>query len=78
MKAVVNLIAVSDEIARALATADTIVAPTPINPFLIAAKAQENSLLVVTATGRSSEDLVVELSALHESLGIPCLGNSSA
>jgi transcription-repair coupling factor (superfamily II helicase) len=66
MKAVVNLIAVSDEIARALATADTIVAPTPINPFLIAAKAQENSLLVVTATGRSSEDLVVELSALHE------------
>ena len=66
MKALIDLIAGSDEIARALTTADTIVAPPPINAFLIAAQARERSILVVTATGRASEDLVAELSALHE------------
>ena len=66
MKALIDLIAGSDEIARALTTADTIVAPPSINAFLIAAQARERSILVVTATGRASEDLVVELAALHE------------
>jgi len=66
MKALIDLIVGSDEIARALTTADTIVAPPPINAFLIAAQARERSILVVTATGRASEDLVAELSALHE------------
>ncbi|MFM1844194.1 MAG: hypothetical protein RLZ78_274, partial [Actinomycetota bacterium] len=48
--------------------ASHIVAPQPLYPFLLAAKAQANPLLVVTSSSRSAEDLVSELRELHDNV----------
>ncbi|MEY3181291.1 MAG: hypothetical protein RL583_451, partial [Actinomycetota bacterium] len=48
--------------------ASHIVAPSPIYPFLLAARAADHPLLVVTSSSRSSEDLVNELSELHSNV----------
>ena len=42
-----------------------IVAPSAMYPFLIAARAAENPLLIITSSSRSAEDLVNELRELH-------------
>ncbi|GDX21965.1 transcription-repair-coupling factor [Actinomycetes bacterium] len=48
--------------------ASHIVAPLPLYPFLLAARAADHPLLVVTSSSRSSEDLVNELSELHSNV----------
>ena len=48
--------------------ASHIVAPSPIYPFLLAARAANHPLLVVTSSSRSSEDLVNELRELHNNV----------
>ena len=42
-----------------------IVAPSAMYPFLVAARAAENPLLIITSSSRSAEDLVNELRELH-------------
>lgn len=46
----------------------TIVAPGALNPFLIALRAQDRPLIVVTASSRGAEDLATELRTLHENV----------
>jgi transcription-repair coupling factor (superfamily II helicase) len=48
--------------------ASHIVAPLPLYPFLLAARAADHPLLVVTSSSRGSEDLVNELSELHSNV----------
>ena len=48
--------------------ASHIVAPSSIYPFLLAARAADHPLLVVTSSSRSSEDLVNELRELHNNV----------
>jgi transcription-repair coupling factor (superfamily II helicase) len=48
--------------------ASHIVAPSPLFPFLLAARAAEHPLFVVTSSSRSSEDLVNELRELHNNV----------
>ena len=48
--------------------ASHIVAPSPLYPFLLAARATDHPLLVVTSSSRSSEDLVNELCELHNNV----------
>jgi len=48
--------------------ASHIVAPSPTYPFLLAARAADHPLLVVTSSSRSSEDLVNELRELHNNV----------
>ena len=42
-----------------------IIAPPPAYPFLLAARAKERPLLVVTSSSRGAEDLAHELRELH-------------
>lgn len=48
--------------------ASHIVAPSAMNPFLLAARAQLNPLIVVTSSSRTAEDLVSELRELHDNV----------
>ncbi len=48
--------------------ASHIVAPSPLYPFLLAARATDHPLLVITSSSRSSEDLVNELRELHDNV----------
>lgn len=48
--------------------ASHIVAPSSIYPFLLAARAADHPLLVITSSSRSSEDLVNELRELHNNV----------
>ena len=45
-----------------------IVAPSSMYPFLLAAAAVENPLLIITSSSRSAEDLVNELRELHSNV----------
>ncbi|MTH92083.1 MAG: DEAD/DEAH box helicase, partial [Actinobacteria bacterium] len=49
-------------------SATHIVAPAPLYPFLIAARADATPILVITSSSRSAEDLVSELSELHSNV----------
>ena len=53
------------EISRALADSGTVIAAQPSYPFLLAAKAEEVPLLVVTSSSRGAEDLAEDLRNLH-------------
>ena len=48
--------------------ASHIVAPSPLYPFLIAARADISPVLVITSSSRSAEDLVNELRELHSNV----------
>ncbi len=48
--------------------ASHIVAPSAMYPFLLAAKADESPILVITSSSRSAEDLVSELRELHSNV----------
>ena len=50
------------------ADASHIVAPSAMYPFLLAARAHERPLLVITSSSRSAEDLVNELGELHSNV----------
>ncbi|MSY55318.1 MAG: hypothetical protein F2638_07005, partial [Actinobacteria bacterium] len=58
----------SVDIVSSLSEARTIVAPSSINPFLLALRAKDHPLIVVTASSRAAEDLATELRTLHESV----------
>ena len=45
-----------------------IVAPSALYPFLLAARANDAPLLVITSSSRSAEDLVNELRELHSNV----------
>ena len=50
------------------AHASHIVAPAPMYPFLLAARAEKSPILVITSSSRSAEDLVNELRELHSNV----------
>ena len=50
------------------AHASHIVAPSAMYPFLLAAKADDSPILVITSSSRSAEDLVSELRELHSNV----------
>ena len=56
------------EIAQSLGGTGTLVAPAAIYPFLIALRAQDRPLIVVTSSSRGAEDLASELRTLHENV----------
>jgi transcription-repair coupling factor (superfamily II helicase) len=45
-----------------------VVAPSSMNPFLLAARAANSPILVITSSSRSAEDLVSELRELHSNV----------
>jgi transcription-repair coupling factor (superfamily II helicase) len=49
-------------------TAQRVVGPSSTFPFLLAARAKNHPLLVVTSSSRSSEDIVNELRELHDNV----------
>ncbi len=67
MRGLLATLSQSPEIVESL-DSSTVVAPSSIYPFLLALKAQERPLIVVTASSRGAEDLAVELRALHSSV----------
>ena len=58
----------SADISQALSQFQCVVAPASINPFLLALKAKERPLIVVTASSRAAEDLAAELRTLHDNV----------
>ncbi|MEI6845258.1 MAG: transcription-repair coupling factor [Actinomycetes bacterium] len=58
----------SADISQALSQSQSVVAPASINPFLLALKAKERPLIVVTASSRAAEDLAAELRTLHDNV----------
>ena len=66
MRGVLSLLHSDSEISAALSSRDAkIIAPSPSYPFLIALKAAQNPLLVITSSSRTAEDLVETLRDLH-------------
>ena len=65
MRGVLLALESDSEISRALTDDGTVVAAQPSYPFLLAAKAQEKALLVVTSSSRGAEDLAEDLRNLH-------------
>ena len=59
------MISQATDLADSISASATLVAPSAIYPFLIALRAQERPLIVVTASSRAAEDLASELRALH-------------
>lgn len=56
------------EISAGFSDSRTLVAPPSIYPFLLALRAKERPLIVVTASSRGAEDLAAELRTLHENV----------
>ncbi len=50
---------------RSAMAASSLVSPAPTYPFIIALRAQEKPILVITSSSRSAEDLATELRDLH-------------
>ena len=66
MRGLLSTISHSDLLAEGISTSRTLVAPSTFYPFAIALRAKERPLIVVTASSRSTEDLVHELRTLHD------------
>ena len=64
MRGVISVLHSDIEIVAALAE-PKIIAPSPIYPFLIAMRAEQKPLLVVTSSSRSAEDIAESLQSLH-------------
>lgn len=56
------------DISAALTESGTLVAPAALYPFLLAMKASEHPLIVVTSSSRGAEDLASELRTLHDNV----------
>ena len=65
MRALVQMIGSDPAVSPALQDSAKIIAPSATYPFLIAARAKEKPLLVVTSSSRSAEDLASDLRELH-------------
>lgn len=68
MRGLLPALSASKDISDAITATGTLVAPTSIYPFLIALRAQERPLIVVTSSSRGAEDLATELRTLHENV----------
>ena len=70
MRGLLATLSQSPEIVEATSTGfgSTIVAPGAINPFLLALRAENRPLIVVTASSRGAEDLATELRTLHDNV----------
>lgn len=68
MRGLLPVLSHSTDISAALSEPGTLVAPPSIYPFLVALRAQERPLIVVTASSRAAEDLVTELRTLHDNV----------
>ena len=65
MRGLISLIETNSSVIDALKNATKIIAPPPAYPFLLAARAKERPLLVITSSSRGAEDLAHELRELH-------------
>ena len=68
MRALVQMIASDDSVASHLDDSKKIIAPSSTYPFLLAQVTEKSSLLIVTSSSRSAEDLASELSELHNNV----------
>ncbi len=68
MRGLLPALSASKDISEAITATGSLVAPTSIYPFLIALRAQERPLIVVTSSSRGAEDLATELRTLHENV----------
>ena len=66
MRGVISAIEINPEVNDALLHSSKIIAPSSSYPFLLAARAKERPLLVITSSSRSAEDLAHELRELHD------------
>ena len=65
MRALVQMIGSDSAVASCLHDSKKIIAPAATYPFLLAKVAEKSSILVVTRSSRSAEDLASELRELH-------------
>jgi transcription-repair coupling factor (superfamily II helicase) len=65
MRALVQMIGSESAVSSCLHDSKKIIAPAATYPFLLAKVAEKSSLLVVTSSSRSAEDLASELRELH-------------
>jgi transcription-repair coupling factor (superfamily II helicase) len=65
VRGLISLIETNSSVVDALKNATKIIAPSPAYPFLLAARAKERPLLVITSSSRGAEDLAHELRELH-------------
>ena len=65
MRALVQMIGSESAVASCLHDSKKIIAPAATYPFLLAKIAEKSSLLIVTSSSRSAEDLAGELRELH-------------
>ena len=56
MRGILSVLHSDTEVASALSDSSKIIAPASSYPFLIAMKAQEKPLLIVTSSSRGAED----------------------
>lgn len=68
MRGLLPALSASKDISDAISATGTLVAPPAIYPFLIALRAEERPLIIVTSSSRASEDLATELRTLHENV----------
>lgn len=68
MRGLLPALSASKDISEAITATGSLIAPTSIYPFLIALRAQERPLIVVTSSSRGAEDLATELRTLHENV----------
>ena len=68
MRGLLPALSASKDISEAITATGSLVAPTSTYPFLIALRAQERPLIVVTSSSRGAEDLATELRALYENV----------
>jgi transcription-repair coupling factor (superfamily II helicase) len=68
MRGLLPALSASKDISDAITATGALVAPTATYPFLIALRAQERPLIVVTSSSRAAEDLASELRTLHENV----------
>lgn len=68
MRGLLPALSASKDISEAITATGTLIAPTSIYPFLIALRAEERPLIVVTSSSRGAEDLATELRTLHENV----------
>jgi len=65
VRGLISLIETNSSVVDALKNAAKIIAPPPAYPFLLAARAKDRPLLVITSSSRGAEDLAHELRELH-------------
>lgn len=68
MRGLLPALSASKDISDAISATGTLVAPTSVYPFLIALRAEDRPLIVVTSSSRGAEDLATELRTLHENV----------